>query len=662
MLSLPFQIARPFSPSGDQPSAIASLGSLFKKKKHRNTLLGVTGSGKTFTVANVIQELQSPTLVLAHNKTLASQLFQEFKLLFPNNAVEYFVSYYDYYQPEAYIPSSDTYIEKDARINERIERMRNSATASLLSRSDVVVVSSVSCIYGLGDPGVYQELALHLSLGFSESRMGLIRKLARTQHRRLEVGFQPGSFRMRGSAVEVWPIYEEETFLRLEFKGEEIVAILKVDVVTGEILSECGEVTIYPVGHYVQPEEKISRTVSLIEKELRERLGYLRSNNKELEAERLKRRVENDIEELVEYGYCRGIENYSSLFEGRADGQPPFTLLNYFPDNFLTVIDESHVTLPQVYGMVKGDNSRKKTLIDYGFRLPSALNNRPLAEPEFEGLLDKVIYTTATPTKRELLLSANSVVEQIVRPTGLVDPEIDVRPAANQVEDCLYQIQKIVKRNQRVLVTTLTKRSAEELTDFLHEHSVKAAYMHADIDTLKRSELIRDLRLGVIDVLVGINLLREGLDIPEVSLVLILDADSEGFLRSETSLIQTCGRAARHVDGRVIMYADRETKSIGATIREATRRRLIQLDYNKKHKITPESVEKPISKDLKLFTEDEDFSEDKDKSAVSEKELKHLKEEMFSAASDLNFEKAIELRDQLSRIEAGRSVPNGKVK
>jgi len=650
-----FNLASPFLPAGDQPAAIETLVSRFAAKNARQTLLGVTGSGKTFTVANLIQNLQVPTLVLAHNKTLASQLYQELRELFPDNAVEYFVSYYDYYQPEAYIPSSDTYIEKDARINERIERLRNSTTASLLTRRDVIVVASVSCIYGLGDPETYQNLALRLVVGSDCLRQQLLRELVRTQHSRNEVGFGAGTFRVRGNAVEVWPIHEESRFLRIELEDGKISELMYVDSLTGEILETPHNVAVYPVGHYVQPEDKIPQALVSMRAECSARVAELNRLGKNLEASRLERRVLSDIEDLEELGYCVGIENYSSLFEQRADGQPPFTLLNYFPSDFLTVIDESHVTLPQVYSMVRGDAARKESLIEHGFRLPSALNNRPLAEPEFEGMMSRVLYVSATPSHRERALASDDYVEQIVRPTGLLEPIIEVRSAKHQVEECLAEVLKCVKLQQRVLVTTLTKRSSEDLTEFLQENRVKASYMHADIDTMQRSELLRDLRLGVIDVLVGINLLREGLDIPEVSLVLILDADREGFLRSTTSLVQTCGRAARNVDGRVIMFGDKMTKSMQEAIDESQRRRDIQHAFNVANGITPRTISKPVIDSLSGILLRESDEQQVDYQAIDwQQQGDELREQMQSAAADLKFELAIELRDKLQRLETQR--------
>jgi excinuclease ABC subunit B len=652
-----FSLVSDFEPRGDQPQAIESIVDGLQDPVARRILLGVTGSGKTFTVANVIQRLQVPTLVLAPNKTLAGQLYGEFRELFPHNAVEYFVSYYDYFQPEAYIPSSDTYIEKDARINERIDRLRNGATAALLTRKDVIVVASVSCIYGLGDPETYKGLALKIKEGTPAKREDIVRGLVRTQHARAEIDFRPGSFRLRGPAVEVWPIHEQDRMLRIELDGDLVDAIMYVDPLTGEILEEPNEVSIYPVGHYVQPEDRIPQAQASIRAEMDKQVRAMRIAGREIEAERLERRTLSDLEDLEELGYCNGIENYSSHFEGRAPGQPPFTLLNYFPRNFLCVIDESHVTLPQVYGMVRGDQARKRNLIEYGFRLESALENRPLAEQEFEPLLGRVMYLSATPGYREQAIVTAPPVEQIVRPTGLVDPPVEIRPAVGQVEDVLASIKPVIENGERILVTTLTKRSAEDLTEFLQENSIKARYLHADIDTLERSELLRDLRLGLFDVLVGINLLREGLDLPEVALVLVLDADREGFLRSATSLIQTCGRAARNAHGRVVLYADKMTKSIDATLEEASRRRVIQEAYNKDHGIVPKTIKKKIVDSLATMLGSES-DQDEEQHVPREEEIDakiaELEKQMLGAASSLDFEQAIRLRDEVRRLEAAR--------
>ncbi|MCP4093183.1 MAG: excinuclease ABC subunit UvrB [Planctomycetes bacterium] len=652
-----FSLVSDFEPRGDQPQAIESLVDGLQDPAARRILLGVTGSGKTFTVANVIQRLQVPTLVLAPNKTLAGQLYGEFRELFPHNAVEYFVSYYDYFQPEAYIPSSDTYIEKDARINDRIDRLRNGATAALLTRKDVIVVASVSCIYGLGDPETYKGLALNIREGTPAKREDIVRGLVRTQHARAEIDFRPGSFRLRGPAVEVWPIHEQDRMLRIELDGDLVDALMYIDPLTGEILEEPREVSVYPVGHYVQPEDRIPQAQVSIREEMEKQVRAMRIAGREIEAERLERRTMADLEDLEELGYCSGIENYSAHFEGRAPGQPPFTLLNYFPRDFLCVIDESHVTLPQVYGMVRGDQARKRNLIEYGFRLESALENRPLAEKEFEPLVGRVMYLSATPGYREQAIVTEPPVEQIVRPTGLVDPPVEIRPAMGQVEDALASIKPVIDGGERVLVTTLTKRSAEDLTEFLQENSIKARYLHADIDTLERSELLRDLRLGVFDVLVGINLLREGLDLPEVALVLVLDADREGFLRSTTSLIQTCGRAARNAHGRVVLYADKMTKSINATLEEADRRREIQEAYNKEHGIVPRTIKKRIVDSLATMLGSES-EEDETHHAPREEEIDakiaELEKQMLVAASSLDFEQAIRLRDEVRRLEAAR--------
>lgn len=656
-MSRNFQLVSDFEPRGDQPGAIRALVQGLADPESRQILLGVTGSGKTFTLAQTIQQLQVPTLVIAPNKTLAAQLYQEFRELFPQNAVEYFVSYYDYYQPEAYIPSSDTFIEKDARINEQIDRMRNATTASLLARRDVIVVASVSCIYGLGDPGTYQALSTTLVVGGKLRRDELLRALVRTQHTRSDVDFRPGSFRVRGTGVEIWPIHERDRVWRIELDGDRIDEILVLDPLTGEILDEPQQVTVYPVGHYVQPEEKLPAAIVSIRSEMEERVRWMRKNGLELEAERMERRTLSDLEDIEELGFCSGIENYSRHLDGREPGQAPFTLLNYFPRDFLCVLDESHVTLPQCYSMVIGDRARKKSLVEYGFRLPSAIDNRPLAEPEFEGLIGRALYVSATPGPRERLLAGERIVEQVVRPTGLVDPIVEIKPAGAQVEDALQEAKETIARGDRVLVTTLTKRSSEDLTEFFQDAGLRARYLHSDIDTLERSELLRDLRLGVFDVLVGINLLREGLDLPEVALVLVLDADQEGFLRSTTSLIQTMGRAARNAQGRVVLYADRETDSIKKAIDESERRRTIQLAHNQEHGIVPQTIRKKVADSLAGILAGEDAkqsgeeSEGMDRGSL-ERRRSETERGMLKAAGELDFENAVKLRDEMRRIEA----------
>jgi len=652
-----FKVRSDWEPRGDQPRAIRELVAGFADPGARQVLLGVTGSGKTFTLAKVIEQLQLPTLVVAPNKTLASQLYGEFRDFFPDNAVEYFVSYFDYYQPEAYVASSDTYIEKDARRNERIDRMRNAATASLVGRRDVIVVASVSCLYGLGDPETYARLALWVAVGARIARRELVRGLVRTQHLRGEISFRPGTFRLRGPAIEVWPIYEQDRVLRIEMDGDRIEEILVCDSLTGEILEEPSAVTIFPVGHYVQPEERMPRAIEAIRAELATRLPELRRSNQHLAAERLERRVLSDLEDLEEMSFCNGIENYSRHLEGREKDQPPFTLLHYFPKDFLCVLDESHITLSQTHAMVRGDRARKRNLVDYGFRLPSALDNRPLSGEEFDALLGRTIYVSATPTEREIELAHGRVAEQVVRPTGLLEPEIEVRPARGQVEDALTECRAAVAEGGRVLVTTLTKRSAEDLTEFLQESGVRARYLHADIVTIERSELLRDLRLGVYDVLVGINLLREGLDLPEVLRVLVLDADQEGFLRSRTSLIQTCGRAARNVAGRVVLYADRTTDSIAATIDECDRRRAIQRAYNAEHSIVPRSIRKRVTDALSGILAakfGEGDAESPELLAPGELALRidAARRAMLEAAGELDFDSAVKHRDEVRRLEA----------
>jgi excinuclease ABC subunit B len=655
-VSTSFRLVSEFIPRGHQPEAIEALARGFADPRGRQVLLGVTGSGKTFTVAQLVQRLQAPALVIAPNKTLAAQLYQEFRELFPQNAVELFVSYYDYYQPEAYVPSTDTYIEKDARINERIDRLRNAATAALASRRDVIVVASVSCIYGLGAPENYRALALRLAVGAPAKREDVVRGLVRTQHARAEADWRPGGFRLRGPAVEVWPIHEQDRVLRIEIGGDRVESLLVVDPLTGEVLDEPQRATIFPVGHYVQPEDKLPRALAGIRAELDQRVRELRASGKELEAERLERRTLSDLEDLEELGFCSGIENYSRHFEGRAPGQPPFTLLHYFPKDFLCVVDESHVTLPQVYGMSVGDRARKRSLVDYGFRLPCAVDNRPLEEAEFESLLGRALYVSATPAPRELALADGRVVEQLVRPTGLLDPVCEVKPAGAQVEDALAECRRTVAAGDRALITTLTKRSAEDLTEFLQEQGVRARYLHSDVDALERSEHLRDLRLGVFDVLVGINLLREGLDLPEVALVLVLDADREGFLRSATSLIQTCGRAARNEHGRVVFYADRETPALRTALGEAARRRTVQEEFNRVHGITPRSIRKKIADSLSGILDAAEAGGgavgETPGAATLERRIAEARRAMLQAAAALDFEQAIRLRDELRRLEA----------
>jgi excinuclease ABC subunit B len=656
---MPFRLTSEYRPSGDQPAAIDALARNVLAGERDQVLLGVTGSGKTFTIANVVERVQRPTLVIAPNKTLAAQLYSEFKALFPENAVEYFVSYYDYYQPEAYIPQQDLYIEKDSSINDRIDRLRHAATHALLSRRDVLIVASVSCIYGLGDPEAYQEMILFLERGVEVDRDRVLRKLVDLQYQRNDVDFHRGMFRARGDVVEIFPAYEDEHAIRVEFFGDEIESISLTDPVRGKRVGTMQSVLVPPASHYVTPKEVLQRAIAAIQDELQERLADLRSRNRVLEAQRLEQRTLFDVEMLEEMGFCTGIENYSRHLTGRTAGDPPPTLLDYFPEDFLLVVDEFHVTIPQVGGMYRGDRSRKETLVEYGFRLPSALDNRPLRFDEFERRVNQAIYVSATPARYELERAGGHVVEQIIRPTGLVDPEMELRPASQQVDDLLEEIRRSVENGERILVTTLTKRMAEDLTRYYAELGVKTCYLHSDIDTLERVKIIRDLRQGVHDVLIGINLLREGLDIPEVGLVAILDADKEGFLRSETSLIQTSGRAARNVGGRVILYADLETGSIRRAAAECGRRRAIQLAYNESHGITPASVHRRMDDVLSSIYEMDYVTvplaaEEEAPYATPEefeREIGKLKQKMLEAAADLEFETAARCRDEIRRLQ-----------
>ena len=651
-----FKLHSEYQPTGDQPAAIANLVDGFKKGYQFQTLLGVTGSGKTFTMANIIQQLQRPTLVIAHNKTLAGQLYGEFKEFFPENAVEYFVSYYDYYQPEAYVPSTDTYIEKDSAINDEIDKLRHSATAALSERSDVIIVASVSCIYGLGSPIDYKNMVISLRPGMEKDRDEVIHKLIDIQYDRNDMDFKRGTFRVRGDVLEIYPAYSDGEAYRIEFFGDEVDRITSIDTVTGEIKAQLNHVAIFPASHYVVPKEKMMEATEHILEEMKEQVAFFKSEDKLLEAQRIAERTNFDVEMMRETGFCSGIENYSRHLTGTAPGEPPCTLIDYFPDDFLIIIDESHITLPQVRGMYAGDRSRKKTLVEYGFRLPSALDNRPLNFGEFESKIDQMLFVSATPSDYEKDHELMRV-EQIIRPTGLLDPEISVRPVEGQIDDLISEVNKETAAHHKVLITTLTKRMAEDLTDYMREVGIRVKYLHSDIDTLERAEIIRDMRLDVFDVLVGINLLREGLDIPEITLVAILDADKEGFLRSETSLIQTIGRAARNSEGHVIMYADTITDSMRMAIDETNRRRQIQQAYNEAHGITPTTIKKAV-RDLiaisKAVTDsDEDFK--KDPESMDEKELKKLAKElekkMRQAAAELNFEEAAKLRDRMIEIK-----------
>ena len=648
-----FKIESDFKPTGDQPQAIEKLSNGILNNLKHQTLLGVTGSGKTFTMANVIERVQKPTLVIAHNKTLAYQLAAEFKEFFPNNAVEYFVSYYDYYQPEAYVPQTDTYIEKDSSINDEIDKLRHSATAALFERRDVIIVSSVSCIYGLGDPIDYENLVVSLRPGMIKDRDEIIRKLIDIQYMRNDVNFVRGTFRVRGDVLEIFPAASSGNIIRVEFFGDEIDRIVELNHLTGEIIGARNHVSIFPASHYATSKEKIDRAVKSIEEELEERLKELRDQGKLLEAQRLEQRTRYDIEMLKEMGFCQGIENYSRHLSGRPPGSRPYTLIDYFPDDFLIIVDESHVTLPQLRGMYEGDRSRKQTLVDYGFRLPSALDNRPLKFEEFESLINQIIYVSATPGPYEREHS-EQIVEQIIRPTGLLDPKIDVRPIEHQIDDLVKEIRIRAEKNERVLVTTLTKKMAEDLTDYFKEIGIKVTYLHSDIDTLERMKIIRDLRLGKYDVLVGINLLREGLDLPEVSLVAILEADKEGFLRSETSLIQTIGRAARNASGQVIMYADTITHSMKKAIDETNRRRRIQAKYNEEHNIIPKTIVKGVRDVIeatKVLEDEEEYKVESFKAEDLDSMIEGLREAMLKAAEELNFEKAAELRDKMLELK-----------
>jgi len=664
-----FKIVSDFKPTGDQPQAIEKLAEGVIKGLHHQVLLGVTGSGKTFTIANVVEKVQKPTLVIAHNKTLAAQLYNEFKELFPENAVEYFVSYYDYYQPEAYLPTTDTYIEKDSSINEQIDRMRHAATNSLFERNDVIVVASVSCIYGLGSPEAYHGMLLFLEQGQRIERNDILRKLVDIQYTRNDFDFQRGTFRVRGDVVEIFPASYENTAIRIELFGDEIEAISEFDPLLGTPLQKLDKVAVYPGSHYVIPDSRIKAAIDGIHEELQERIQYLRKTNKLIEAQRIEQRTMFDLEMIQEMGYCHGIENYSRHLSGRAPGEPPPTLLDYFPKDFLLIVDESHATIPQIGGMYNGDRARKTTLVEYGFRLPSALDNRPLNFEEFNERVKQIVYVSATPADYEVEKSGNRIIEQVIRPTGLTDPEIMIRPVKGQVDDLLNEIRKRAEAHERVLVTTLTKRMAEDLTEHYKELNVKVAYLHSDIDTLERVDIIRDLRMGKYDVLIGINLLREGLDIPEVSLVAILDADKEGFLRSTRSLIQTMGRAARNVNGEVILYAENITDSMRNAISETNRRRQVQEEYNKKHSITPQSIKKNIQAALRTVYEQDYFTVP----VAAEEYGEHvptvnlpaliasLEKQMRAAAKALDFETAAELRDKIRSLRQQEMAVGVKV-
>lgn len=651
-----FKLHAPYEPTGDQPQAIKALVDGFKDGNQFQTLLGVTGSGKTFTMANVIAALNKPTLIISHNKTLAGQLYSEFKEFFPENAVEYFVSYYDYYQPEAYVPSSDTYIAKDSSVNDEIDKLRHSATAALSERRDVIIVASVSCIFGLGSPVDYQNMTVSLRPGMMVDRDFVIRKLVDIQYTRSDLDFKRGTFRVRGDVVEIFPVNESDQAIRVEFFGDEVDRITQIDVLTGQVKAALEHIVVFPASHYVVEPEAMERAIHTIEEELEERVAYFKSHDKLLEAQRIAERTNFDIEMLRETGFCSGIENYSRHLAGLQPGETPNTLLNYFPDDYIIMVDESHITIPQIRGMYAGDRARKETLVDYGFRLPSALDNRPLNFDEFEGYINQMLFVSATPNvyeqEHELLRT-----EQIIRPTGLLDPKVEVRPVEGQIDDLIGEIHKTIEAGNKVMVCTLTKKMAEDLTDYMKEVGIRVKYLHSDIDTLERSEIIRDMRLDVFDVLVGINLLREGLDIPEIALVAILDADKEGFLRSEISLVQTIGRAARNAEGHVIMYADVVTDSMDKAISETNRRREIQMQYNEAHGITPQTIKKAV-RDIVRITkkvEASDFDMEKDMESMNRKELeivvKKLQKKMQAAAADLNFEEAAALRDQMVMVK-----------
>ncbi|MEJ8553457.1 excinuclease ABC subunit UvrB [Tepidibacter sp. Z1-5] len=649
-----FKIESKFKPTGDQPQAIEKIVNSINNNNKFTSLLGVTGSGKTFTMANVIEKVQKPTLIIAHNKTLAAQLYSEFKDFFPNNAVEYFVSYYNYYQPEAYVMQTDTYIEKDASINEEIDKLRHSATAAILERNDVIIISSVSCIYGLGDPKDYKELMISLRPDMQIDRDEVIKKLVGIQYERNDINFERGTFRVRGDIIEIMPANSDDTGIRIEFFGDEIERITEINYITGEILGSRNHIAIFPASHYVTSPERLENSLHKIEEELEDRVKYFKENEKLIEAQRIEQRTNYDIEMLKEIGFCQGIENYSRHITGRKEGEKPYTLMDFFPEDYLIIVDESHVTVPQVRGMYGGDRSRKESLIENGFRLPSAYDNRPLNFGEFEENINQMLFVSATPGPYEIQ-NSSEFAEQIIRPTGLLDPEIDVRPITNQIDNLLSEINNTVSKKERVLVTTLTKRMSEDLTDYLKNAGIKVKYLHSDIETLERTEIIRDLRMGKFDVLVGINLLREGLDIPEVSLVAILDADKEGFLRSETSLIQTVGRAARNKNGRVIMYADKITRSMESAINETNRRRELQQKYNEENNIIPQSINKEIKNVIEatMVADDEvayGISSNIDKDELKEN-INRLKEEMIEAAKNLQFERAAQIRDKIAELE-----------